>query len=323
MDFAVAFVRITGLRLLMADLEALVRSDPHRRLRFLTSDYLDVTDPVALRLLLVLSEQGADVRVFTTGQTGSFHLKAYLFAQVEQGVVRKGTAFIGSSNISRSALQSGLEWNYRVIYPGDPGFLETRQQFETLFDHPQSQPLTSAWIDAYEARRLPPPRAVAPGSHEADPPPVPTKVQAEALMALSDSRERGYRRGLVVLATGLGKTWLAAFDAVSLGARKVLFVAHRDEILTQAANTFLRIWPKCRIGYYTGNFGNLLFFWDVLFGTAHITRQYPAQIGLRDDQLFGKERWWVEMFYPLFRSRREHSALVPGGKPYVEPSAPE
>ena len=251
-DFAVAFVRITGLRLLMADLEALVRSDPPRRLRFLTSDYLDVTDPVALRLLLVLSEQGADVRVFTTGQTGSFHLKAYLFAQVEQAVVRKGTAFIGSSNISRSALQSGLEWNYRVIYPGDPGFLETRQQFETLFDHPQSQPLTSAWIDAYEARRLPPPRAVAPGSHEADPPPVPTKVQSEALMALSDSRERGYRRGLVVLATGLGKTWLAAFDAVSLGARKVLFVAHRDEILTQAANTFLRIWPKCRIGYYTG-----------------------------------------------------------------------
>lgn len=77
------------------------------------------------------------------------------------------------------------------------------------------------------------------------------------------------------------------------------------------------------IGYYTGNFGNLLFFWDVLFGTAHITRQYPAQIGLRDDQLFGKERWWIEMFYPLFRSRRKHSALVPGGKPYVEPSAPE
>lgn len=77
------------------------------------------------------------------------------------------------------------------------------------------------------------------------------------------------------------------------------------------------------IGYYTGNFGNLLFFWDVLFGTAHITRQYPAQIGLRDDQLFGKERWWIEMFYPLFRSRREHSALVPGGKPYVETSAPD
>ena len=70
------------------------------------------------------------------------------------------------------------------------------------------------------------------------------------------------------------------------------------------------------IGHYKGNFGNLLFFWDVLFGTAHITQQYPAQVGLRDDELFGKEKWWVELFYPVFRSKREHSALVPGGKPY-------
>jgi sterol desaturase/sphingolipid hydroxylase (fatty acid hydroxylase superfamily) len=72
------------------------------------------------------------------------------------------------------------------------------------------------------------------------------------------------------------------------------------------------------IGYYTGNYGNLLFFWDVLFGTAHITQQYPAKIGLRDDELFGAEKWWVELFYPVFRSKRSHSALVPGGKPYDE-----
>jgi sterol desaturase/sphingolipid hydroxylase (fatty acid hydroxylase superfamily) len=70
------------------------------------------------------------------------------------------------------------------------------------------------------------------------------------------------------------------------------------------------------IGNYKGNFGNLLFFWDVLFGSAHITQRYPAQVGLRDDQLFGPEKWWVELFYPVFRSKRGHSALVPGGKPY-------
>jgi len=70
------------------------------------------------------------------------------------------------------------------------------------------------------------------------------------------------------------------------------------------------------IGHYKGNFGNLLFFWDILFGSAHITQQYPAQVGLQDDVLFGKENWWVELFYPLFRSKRQHSAMVPGGKPY-------
>jgi sterol desaturase/sphingolipid hydroxylase (fatty acid hydroxylase superfamily) len=70
------------------------------------------------------------------------------------------------------------------------------------------------------------------------------------------------------------------------------------------------------IGNYKGNFGNLLFFWDILYGSAHITQQYPAKVGLQDDVLFGKEKWYVELFYPIFRSKREHSAMVPGGKPY-------
>jgi sterol desaturase/sphingolipid hydroxylase (fatty acid hydroxylase superfamily) len=72
------------------------------------------------------------------------------------------------------------------------------------------------------------------------------------------------------------------------------------------------------IGHYKGNFGNLLFFWDVLFGTAHITRKYPPQVGLKDDLLFGKERWFTEMFYPVLTSKREHSALAKNGKIYAE-----
>ena len=72
------------------------------------------------------------------------------------------------------------------------------------------------------------------------------------------------------------------------------------------------------IGHYKGNFGNLLFFWDVLFGTAHITRRYPTEVGLRDDQLFGAERWDRQMFYPLLQSKREYSALKFGGKIYSD-----
>ena len=71
------------------------------------------------------------------------------------------------------------------------------------------------------------------------------------------------------------------------------------------------------IGHYTGNFGNLLFFWDVLFGTAKITRRYPASVGLPDDLMHGKERWFVEMFYPLVQSRRTRSTLSPGGRRYA------
>ncbi|MEO8839517.1 MAG: sterol desaturase family protein [Herbaspirillum sp.] len=74
------------------------------------------------------------------------------------------------------------------------------------------------------------------------------------------------------------------------------------------------------IGNYTGNFGNLLFVWDLLFGTALITRKYPAKVGLVDDKLFGQERWYHQMFYPFLQSRRSHTALKFGGRPYDEHS---
>lgn len=74
---------------------------------------------------------------------------------------------------------------------------------------------------------------------------------------------------------------------------------------------------KDGIGHYTGNFGNLLFFWDVLFGTAKITRRYPAEFGLADDRRHGAERWHVQVFYPLFRSRRAETVL--SGSPVPPP----
>lgn len=64
------------------------------------------------------------------------------------------------------------------------------------------------------------------------------------------------------------------------------------------------------IGHYKGNYGNLLFFWDVLFGTARITRRYPPRVGLKDDIDHGAERWWVQLLYPVFKSKRERSALA-------------
>jgi sterol desaturase/sphingolipid hydroxylase (fatty acid hydroxylase superfamily) len=72
------------------------------------------------------------------------------------------------------------------------------------------------------------------------------------------------------------------------------------------------------IGHYSGNFGNLLFLWDVLFGTAVITRKFPPAYGLDDDRRFGHESWNVQLLYPFFRSRRAASALaIPPGRPPV------
>lgn len=249
-DMAVAFIKVTGLRLLLPDLlESLRRKEsqlPAAQVRILTSDYLDVTDPEALRLLMLLAEQGAQVRVYQSSGS-SFHLKAYLFAGQDWG-----RAFIGSSNISRQALQQGLEWNYRINYPGDDGYLEACRRFDELFEHPRCTSLSDTWIDDYERRRIKPVQSFEAGSTENEPPPTPSKIQQEALHTLRATREQGYLRGLVVLATGLGKTWLAAFDVKQMGARRVLFVAHREEILNQAAATFTRIQPSARVGFYRG-----------------------------------------------------------------------
>jgi superfamily II DNA or RNA helicase/HKD family nuclease/SOS-response transcriptional repressor LexA len=261
-DMAVAFIKATGLRLLFADLkDALVPSEecqrPPARLRIITSDYLDVTDPEALRSLMLLQERGAQVKVYESAGT-SFHMKSYIFVHGSDATTARGMAFVGSSNISRQALQDGLEWNYRIDVPhwnespDYQSFAEIRSRFEELFADPRAVSLTHEWIDGYEQRRRVQALPVAPGSHESELPPLPTSIQNEALAALTLTRQEGFRRGLVVMATGLGKTWLAAFDSHFMNAKRVLFVAHREEILFQAENTFLRIRPHARVGFYTG-----------------------------------------------------------------------
>ncbi len=257
-DLAVAFIKSSGLALVYP---ALVDAAETRgaRLRVLTSDYLDVTDPQALRRLMLLAERGAVIRVFLCEQQ-SFHLKAYICMRSSGGETVWGAAFIGSSNLSRTALTDGLEWNLRVEptddadSPDSRRFREIRARYETLFAHPNVLPLDHDWIEQYEQRRrlvqhLP----IAAGCEEPEePPPEPSEVQQEALAALAASRGLGYRRGLVVMATGLGKTYLAAFDSQRMAAGRVLFVAHREEILLQAETSFLRVYPGTRVGRYTG-----------------------------------------------------------------------
>src|SRR5262249_23037361 len=81
---------------------------------------------------------------------------------------------------------------------------------------------------------------------------TPHAVQQEALEELARTRAEGNAAGLIVLATGLGKTWLAAFDSARPEYRRILFVAHREEILGQALHTFRQIRPAARLGLYTG-----------------------------------------------------------------------
>ncbi|RLA44480.1 MAG: DUF3427 domain-containing protein, partial [Gammaproteobacteria bacterium] len=281
-DLAVAFVTESGLDQIEPFLVDLF--ERHGRLRLLTGDYLDVTEPRALLRMLDWvqeNESRVEVRVFQTDRELGFHPKAYLIHKDYSGA----TAYIGSSNLTKHALTRGLEWNQRI--EGSLGKIplsQIQQEFERLFFHPKTTSLNQDWIDAYAKRRKTS-RWAAPAQGidlEIEQPsevPTPHPIQAEALNALTVSRQSGDKAGLVVMATGLGKTWLAAFDSVHF--ERVLFVAHREEILTQAMRTFRRIRPDTSFGVYMG--GKYERNTDVLFASIQtLGRQNHLNQFLKD-----------------------------------------
>jgi superfamily II DNA or RNA helicase/HKD family nuclease/predicted house-cleaning noncanonical NTP pyrophosphatase (MazG superfamily) len=235
---AVAFVMRSGVALLDGALRAALLRGAD--IRLLTTDYLDVTEPDALDALLGLHDR-FEARVYSH-ERRSFHPKAYLFERADGS----GRAFVGSANLSRSGLRDGVEWTWTVLdFDAGQPLHELRTRFDELWEGPDVQPLSPGWIAAYRARRrvrpfTEPPPPVQPGVE-------PRAAQQLALRELERLRADGHRRALVVAATGLGKTFLAAFDARD--AVRVLFVAHREELLRQAAAAFAAVYPSRSIGY--------------------------------------------------------------------------
>ncbi|MDB5099980.1 MAG: transposase, family, partial [Cyanobacteria bacterium RYN_339] len=240
---AVSFVMSSGLRLLEPALtRALARG---ATIRLLTSDYLDVTEPEALGRLVAL-QGNLELRAYRE-PSRAYHPKAYLFEHADD----LGVAFIGSSNLSASALQHGVEWNYEVMGTDDGWPLaELIAKYDAMFDSPYAERIDAAFVAAYAARRRPR-TFLEPEMGDLPAPQIlPRPAQLEAMAQLEALREQGETRGMVIAATGIGKTFLAAFD--SRPYARVLFLAHRDELLTQAREAFARVRPEARLGYYRG-----------------------------------------------------------------------
>lgn len=237
----VSFVMESGVRLLLPDLQsALDRGVP---VEILTSRYLNITEPSALYLLVDQLNGKVDIRVYESGNV-AFHPKTYIFIAGDYGEV-----YVGSSNISKSGLVDGIEWNYRLIEPQNPeDYREFIANFDRLFS--QARPIDEEWLKEYSLSWKKPRWIVKTTTRtsEVDEKPVPCGAQIEALHYLKRSRDKGFRRGMVVMATGVGKTYLAAFDSAAF--RRVLFVAHREEILRQACETFENVVPEKTKGWF-------------------------------------------------------------------------
>lgn len=243
-DMLAAFVMASGIAAIRDDLEgALARGV---EVRVLTGDYLGVTDPEGLAALLGLMSEypNLSVRLFICPPGQSFHAKAYLFFAGDGAA-----AYVGSSNLSHSALHGGIEWNLRAVDTQEE-FAAIEARFRDLWLADQAKWLTAELLADYRLRR-PARRPNVDAIDLPPPPPEPHVLQREAMQHLTAARERGVRRGLVVLATGLGKTLLSAFDFAATGWQRALFVAHREEILAQARGAWARVLPDRVLGRWS------------------------------------------------------------------------
>lgn len=248
-DIIVSFLMESGVRMILKDLQnALERGV---KIRILTGNYLGITQPGALYLIKDSLGDQIDLR-FYNEKGRSFHPKAYIFHKKEFGEI-----YIGSSNVSRSALTSGIEWNYHFdILRDKDNFNHFYENFEDLFfnhsiiindevlrqySREWKKPALQKDLDRYDTNDR---------DTQVQMLFQPRGAQIEALYALKNSRREGADKGLVYAATGVGKTYLAAFDSAEF--EKVLFVAHREEILQQAARSFKNVRHSEDYGFFTG-----------------------------------------------------------------------
>lgn len=228
-DVLMAFVRRTGIAPMLDALRR--RTDEGCGVRLLTTTYTGSTELAALQ---ALAERGVEVRISYDTTATRLHAKAWVFHRTSGF----STAYVGSSNLTHSAQVTGLEWNVRIAGARNPDVLEKISAvFETYWHGGDFRP-----FDECEFRER---TATAPTGPRVYLSPVeirPEPFQSRLLEQIELARLQGRHRNLLVAATGTGKTVMAALDYQRLRKRlpraRLLFVAHRKEILEQSLATF-------------------------------------------------------------------------------------
>ncbi|MER6030401.1 DUF3427 domain-containing protein [Streptomyces sp. NPDC001851] len=251
-DLLCAFVKWHGIRVLEDALRATKKRGVP--IRVITTTYIGATDRHALDRLV--REFGAEVKVNYEIRSTRLHAKAWLFRRR----TRFNTAYVGSSNLSKAALLDGLEWNVRLSSIATPRVLD---KFEATFDAYWDDPAFEAYDPDKDGKRLDEALAQAGGDRSGDDVKInlsglevqPFPHQRDMLERLRVEREiRRHHENLLVAATGTGKTVMAALDYRALRDQRggelprLLFVAHRKEILRQSLRTYQEVLADASFG---------------------------------------------------------------------------
>ena len=245
-DVIAAFITMGGIRQVWPELEAL--SNRGGKVRVLTTVFTGSTEVRAVDALAKLP--GCEVRISYDVERTRLHAKAWLFSR-DRGGEDLHTAYVGSANLTHTALSSGQEWTIKASAGDLPDVVRKfRGTFEALWNDPEFEAYDSSEAAREKLRAALADERGGDGADRVLPMPStfrPKGYQRDILDKLVAERElHGHKRNLVVAATGTGKTVIAAFDYAGICERmgtrpRMLFLAHRKEILEQARDTFRRV----------------------------------------------------------------------------------